>query len=519
MFRRYLCNFDLDSINKMYYDVLIIGTGVAGLYAALNIDPKYRVLLISKNKVEESNTNLAQGGVAAVTDPEDSLEKHIMDTLSAGKFYNNEGAVKILVTEAAENIKNLLGFGVCFDRDKKGDLKVTKEGGHSQRRILHSKDATGKEIIRALFEEATKRENIKVADNIFAIDILTIKDQCIGVLILDGEEKSAVLSKATIFSTGGVGRIYKNTTNSVIATGDGIAMAFRAGAEVADMEFIQFHPTALYDQKEQRKFLISEAVRGEGAILRNSEGEAFMEKHHELKDLAPRDIVSKAIYTEILKSNQSYVYLDITHKDKEFIIKRFPNIYNHCLTEGIDISKEPIPVCPVQHYIMGGIKTDVYGRTNIQGLYACGETACTGVHGANRLASNSLLEGLVFSRRVAGEINKRLPDEKPKSYQLQFHQKYGVINENEIKEITEEIRNIMSRSVSILRIRGELIEARKAIIKILKSLKESHSSTQRFYETVNMAIVSYTIIENALKRKRSLGAHIIKDDLEVDIIA
>lgn len=512
MINRYLINFDLEKINKEYCDVVIVGTGISGLYTALNIDKRYRVKVLTKDKMNENNSNLAQGGIAACINKENNMKSHIEDTLIAGSYYNDKEAVRILVNEAPENIKKLVEIGTIFDKDEKGNLMVTREGGHSERRILHSKDQTGKEIIRALTEEIKKRDNIKVNEEAFVIDILNHNNKCVGVLVKNNKKIYALFTKVVVLSTGGIGQVYKNTTNSSVATGDGIAMAYRAGAKVSDMEFVQFHPTAFYSENDRKRFLISEAVRGEGAVLKNSKDEAFMKNYHELKDLAPRDIVAKAILTEMKKDDKSNVYLDITHRDKNFIKNRFPHIYKECLNRGIDITKQYIPVCPVQHYIMGGIKADYKGRTNIDCLYACGETASIGVHGANRLASNSLLDAIVFGNRIAQDIDQRIASESICDLNLVYKDNKKELKDD-LKKIKERIREVMNEYAFIFRSQEGLNKARIIIEEIIKELDSFCKDSIEYYECVNISYTAYLIIISALKRKESLGSHIITNSL------
>ncbi|QEK10912.1 L-aspartate oxidase [Crassaminicella thermophila] len=505
---RYISGFHDKNIKKKYCDVVVIGTGVAGLFTALNIDHKYRVIIISKTELDENNSNLAQGGIAACIDDQDDFQSHYEDTIRAGAYYNREEATKILIEEAPKNIEKLLAYGTNLDRDEKGRLKATREGGHSKRRVLHAKDATGREIIRALAKEVRGRGNIDIQENVFAIDIITNQNAICGVLALDEKEQKVIYrTKAVVLATGGVGQVYKNTTNPSVTTGDGIAMAYRAGANIKDMEFIQFHPTAMYDKEYGQKFLISEAVRGEGAILRNADGEAFMKKYHKMADLAPRDIVARSIFIEKVKTGKPYVYLDITHKDAEFIKNRFPTIYKKCLEKGIDMTKEYIPVSPVQHYIMGGIYTDTNGKTNIKGLYACGECACTGVHGANRLASNSLLEGIVFGNRVVTALNdyvaKAVIRALPMLPMIKYENKYEKIN---LYKVKERLQDIMDEYVSIVRNEKGLKYALKEVEKMYQALLRDKISV-KYYECINMCIVGMLIIKAALKRKESLGAH------------
>lgn len=515
MIKRYLTNLNFKRTNKKYYDVIIVGTGVAGLYTALNVNDKYKILMLTKDKIDENNSNLAQGGIAACISNRENMKLHMEDTLKAGSYHNDKEAVRILVSEAPENIQKLVKLGAEFDRNVNGNLMVTMEGGHSERRIIHSKDQTGKEVIRALSREVKNRSNIEVIENSFAIDIITHEDKCIGVLVENEGEIYAVLAKAIVLATGGIGQTYVNTTNSLIATGDGIAMAYRAGAEIIDMEFVQFHPTAFYSEKDRKRFLISEAVRGEGAVLRNNKGEAFMKKYHKMRDLAPRDIVSKAILTEMKQENATNVYLDITHKNEEFIINRFPHIYKECLNRGIDITKEYIPVCPVQHYMMGGIKTDYKGRTSITSLYACGETASLGVHGANRLASNSLLDGIVFGNRVANDINESMILGNVYDIDLEYDRKQEKLK-LDLGNIKETIKEVMSKYVFAFRSEKRLSKAFEIIKEVNQKLNKYSGHNKEYYECANMAVTAYLIIDAALKRKKSLGSHIIVEDLGGD---
>lgn len=513
---RYISEFDTSEIPEEDFDVIVIGSGIAGSTAALKIDPKYKIVLITKKKLDESNSSLAQGGIAACVDPKDDFISHYKDTLKAGAYHNREETTKILIKEAPSNIRQLLTYGTKLDRDEQGNLRVTREGGHSKRRIVHAKDATGREVIRALHQELETRTNITVKEDVFAIDILTCNGTACGVIALDPNGKLVFYKgKAVIIASGGIGQIYKNSTNPTVATGDGIAMAYRAGACVKDMEFIQFHPTALYDGKPGQKFLISEAVRGEGAILRNSKGEIFMGKYHEMKDLAPRDIVARSIFEEMKKTGSPCVFLDITHKSSQFIVKRFPNIYKRCLAEGVDMTKDWIPVAPAEHYIMGGIDTDINGHTNLQGVYACGECACTGVHGANRLASNSLLEGLVFGNRVADSINHSIAYvhaiELCKKIVKPKNGNESAIN---IDALRMQLQDIMNRYASIMRSEEGLQEAKIKVEKIKNDLWLYCKNHISYLELMNMCTVAILIIKGALNRKESLGAHYRVEKME-----
>ena len=510
---RYLANFKLENLRKQKYDVVIIGTGIAGLYTALCIEEKYKVLLISKDTIEITNTYLAQGGIATAVDNSDK-EIFFEDTVKAGTYHNDVVAAKILIDDSFKNTQQLISLGVSFDTDEEGNIAYTKEGGHSRKRVLHSKDATGRAIIETLDKRVNDKKNVTVLENTYAMDVLTTKNSCVGVLIKDEEGMSAVLSKTTVIATGGLGQIYKQTTNSRVATGDGLAIAHRAGAKLQDMEFVQFHPTAFFNPQSEDVFLISEAVRGEGAILRNHRGEAFMTKYHELKDLAPRDIVSKSIAAELLIENREHVFLDITHRNSEFIKKRFPNIFAHCLEKGIDITKDYIPVHPVQHYIMGGIKTDTSGRTNINNLFAAGEVACTGVHGANRLASNSLLEGLVFAKRVAEEINRSAARIEEKQVILEYNLNDKGADKNAFNEARKKIREIMKKHVFILRNEEGLKIALEIIKQISVQFESVNTQGIENCTTRNMITIAEIIIESALRRTKSLGAHVLIESKE-----
>ena len=487
----------------MNYDVIIVGGGIAGCYAALSFDSKVKVLILTKEDFQESNTYLAQGGIAAVIDKDDKTSYHVHDTLVAGAGINDISAVRTIVQEAEHNIHILHELGVNFDEES-GEYALTREGGHSRDRILHiDGDATGQGLIRALVPELRHRKNIYVKKS-FCLDLIVEDQQCKGIRVLDEDQSIIEISaQAVILATGGVGMIYGVTTNATTSTGDGIAVAARAGAEIIDMEFIQFHPTVFFSEDRQR-FLISEAMRGEGALLRNINGERFMPSYDDRAELAPRDVVSRAILEELDKTHSKFVYLDATVIPKEHLLKRFPTINRRCLEYGIDITKDYIPVAPSQHYCIGGIKTDTYGRTNIKGLYSCGETACTGLHGANRLASNSLLEGVVVGKRTATSIQSQL---LPVHYEKERSTEQRQGPEGDFSEDRVRIQNIMLRYAGILRTEPGLREAEIQLNEIGKEVSARATFSRSYFETMNILLVAQLIIHHALKRKDSIGTH------------
>lgn len=398
---------------KEKYDVLIVGGGLAGLYAAINIDSSLKVLLLAKQQLELSNSVLAQGGVAAVIDKtHDDYRLHIADTLIAGGYKNNLEALEVLVTEGPECVLSLPKYGVEFDEDRYGHFAMTLEGGHSRNRIVHHKDTTGHEIVVKLIEAVKALPNVEVMENVTVAHLEQVKNGFAAGLLLPDDEHVTVKAHKVILATGGIGRVFKYTTNSAIATGDGIMLAKRMGARIKNLSYVQFHPTAFAADNGRERFLISEAVRGEGAYYLNCNMRRFLFDYDDRGELAPRDVVSRHVIEESKKTGSEKFYLDITYKPAEFIKDRFPGIYKKCLEEGVDITKDPIPVFPCQHYLMGGIDVDTWARTTVSGLYACGECSHTGVHGENRLASNSLLEAMVFSRRAAIDISANLVSEK-----------------------------------------------------------------------------------------------------------
>lgn len=507
------------------FDFLVLGSGIAGLSFALKIAPHGRVAIVTKKDRAESNTNYAQGGIASVTSKEDSFELHVRDTLTAGAGLCKESVVRTIVEEGPERIQELIELGMKFsereapDEDGGKELDLGREGGHSKRRILHAKDVTGREIERALLNAAARQPNIQIFENHFAIDLIASQklglagaNHCLGAYVFDkkGNRVWAFIAPVTLLATGGCGKVYLYTTNPDIATGDGVAMAYRAGATIANLEFVQFHPTCLY-HPQAKSFLISEAVRGEGGILKTLEGAEFMDAYHPLKSLAPRDIVARAIDSEMKKSGAEHVWLDITHRPAQFIIERFPNIYQTCLRYGMDITKEPIPVVPAAHYQCGGVVTNVDGETDIAGLYAVGEAACTGLHGANRLASNSLLEALVCGHRAAAKA-LATPHRSPTT-QIPLWQSGKAHNPDELVVVShnwDEIRRLMWDYVGIVRTNKRLERAAKRIANLQEEIREYYWNfivTSDLLELRNIATVAELIVRCAQLRPESRGLH------------
>lgn len=485
------------------YDVLIVGTGISGIYAALNLDSKLKILMLSKRELTLCNSALAQGGVAAVMDSKnDDFELHIKDTLIAGQYKNNLDNVKILVEQGPRDVERLVEkYGVDFDKNEDGSLALTLEGGHSRRRIAHHKDTTGKEIETNLIGQVSKLENVSVINN-SVLCRLEKKDGIFfaDVITTDNNQHEYYCADNVILATGGIGRVYNYTTNSAIATGDGIQLAYNLGAEIKNLSYVQFHPTAFADRKERECFLISEAVRGEGAYLLNCRKERFMPSYEpERKELAPRDVVSKCIMEEQKKTGSDEFWLDISYKDADFIKNHFPMIYENVLKKGYDMTKEPIPIYPCQHYLMGGINVDGKGATNIDGLYAAGECSHTGVHGKNRLASNSLLEALVFSRLIAEDINSRFTPDNRDEIDYPMSSPSG---KPLPKGVKTEVRDIMQKAYFVFPDYDEAEKGFKRVSELKEMLDNGGFEVNAdFVETKSLVTVAYIILKEILERK------------------
>lgn len=515
---------------REYYDFLVIGTGIAGLSYALKVADHGSVCVLTKTTAGETATRYAQGGIAAVMYTPDTYEKHIKDTLIAGDDLNDEKIVRITITESTDRIKELIDWGARFDKTKAGRYDLGKEGGHSEYRVLHHKDNTGQELQNILLEQVKANPNIVIRENHFTIDVITQhhlgqevnrrRDDvtCYGVYVLDIEknEISTILAKTTMLATGGAGNVYATTTNPELATGDGVALVYRAKGIIEKMEFIQFHPTALYNPKEKPSFLITEALRGFGGVLKNSLEEEFMQKYDERGSLAPRDIVARAIDNEMKISGDDFVYLDCRHLDKNELINNFPTVYAKCLSIGIDITRDMIPVVLAAHYTCGGIKVDEYSRSSIKNLYASGECASTGLHGANRLASNSLLESVVFSHRASLDAVALIKQINFKDDIPDWNTEGTVLNEEMIliTQSLKDLQEIMSSYVGIVRSNLRLKRALDRLEIIYRETEELYDKsilTLKICELRNMINVAYLIIKMAMQREESRGLHFSLD--------
>ncbi len=509
---------------KSQYDFIVIGSGIAGLSYALKVAEHGTVAVITKKQESESSTNYAQGGIASVMSPDDSFENHLNDTLTVGSGLCKPDVVETIIKAGPGCIQRLMDIGVSFTRKPNdGTLSLGREGGHSYNRVVHAADLTGREIERALINACHEHKNIEIFANHIVVDLIAFGFEdtrvCGGVYAFNPQNQKSltIRSAITIIAAGGVGQVYRHTTNPRIATGDGLAMAFRAGADLANMEFVQFHPTTL-SLVGKKTFLISEAVRGEGGILRTPDGEAFMERYHEMKDLAPRDIVARAIDAELKNSGDDTVFLDIRHISADFIKNRFPNIYINCLEAGIDITRDLIPVVPAAHYMCGGVVADVNGRTAIQRLYVCGETACTGMHGANRLASNSLLEAVATAELAAEDSVKKFKSGSPPEPDNTEFPHPGPSKQSRERVIVShnrrEIKRLMWDGVGIVRTADRLEDAAERIDLIQHSAERyylNHSLSYKSIELRNMALIACLIINAASTRKESRGLHYILD--------
>lgn len=504
----------------MKTDYLVIGSGVAGLTFALRAAKHGEVLIVTKRGVDDTATSWAQGGVAAVLSKQDSFAKHAADTLTAGAGLCHDVVVDLAVREGPRAIQGLVELGARFSESEEGELDLGREGGHSERRIVHSGDITGREIQRALWERVREAENIQILEWHMGVDLITLSmfggpDRCVGAYVLDEKRGvvETVLARATILATGGAGKVYLYTSNPDVATGDGVAMAYRAGAEVANMEFYQFHPTVLYEPKA-KSFLVSEALRGEGATLRLESGEPFMKRHHPMGDLAPRDVVARAIDYEMKRTGSEHVLLDVTARPADFVKNRFPNIYSACLEYGVDITTRPIPVVPAAHYMCGGVTSDLNGRTTLPGLWVLGETACTGLHGANRLASNSLLEGLVFANRAAEKLAAQIQElrTRPRSAVPEWQIGSAVVSDEAvvITHNWDELRRTMWNYVGIVRSDARLRRAGRRVALLEQEIREyywRHLVTRDLLELRNIATVAELLIASAVSRRESRGLH------------
>ncbi|MBE7445326.1 MAG: L-aspartate oxidase [Planctomycetia bacterium] len=516
--KRYMISFDSHTTAHVFTDVLVIGSGVAGLSAAIQAAKHGSVLIVTKEKIDENNTAYAQGGIAVVLSDKDTTAKHIKDTLDAGQGLSDAATVKTIVSEGPRRVNELIEWGASFDKEN-NHLVFTQEGGHHFPRVIHARgDSTGKEVELTLIRVVKENKNIKVFDHTFVIDLITKDATCNGAVAWHTKKGNMLIwAKRTILATGGCGQVYRETTNPDVATGDGLAMAYRAGAALQDMEFVQFHPTTLYIAGAVR-FLITEAVRGEGGILRNKKGERFMPKYHPQAELAPRDVVSQNILKEMQKTGHTHVYIDVRHIPKERLYARFPKIREICASFGIDIARDLIPVRPSAHYMIGGVKVNRFSRTAIKQLYACGEVACTGMHGANRLGSNSLLEGLVTGYMAGTDASKSIRRSKHElfPYTIQEFAGGSKISWLDLNDIGNSLKSLMWRDAGIERDEKHLLEAEDMIEMWCSYVMDKEFTNPAGWELQNMLLVSRLIVASARKRTESRGVHHRSDYPETD---
>ncbi|MDR2531111.1 MAG: L-aspartate oxidase [Oscillospiraceae bacterium] len=508
------------TVEEISTDVLIVGAGLAGLYTAMHIDAGKSVTILSKESIDVSNSWLAQGGIAAAIKSDDTPQYHYDDTQVAGADLCDPKATQTLVDEGPAAIEALRQMNVPFDLNAEGDLMVTREGGHHHNRIVHAGgDATGRETVKVLAPLVLSRANVVGAEHSMLVDVLTDDSGVCGAVVLDRNDTYVVYrTRNIVIATGGIGQVFRISTNPSVATGDGLAAAIRSGADVKDMEFVQFHPTGLYDESGEhglRAFLISEAMRGEGALLKNREGERFMLNQHELAELAPRDIVARAILSEMKRSGEPCEYLDVTHLGREFLQSRFPTIFTECLSRGVDISRDWIPVAPVHHYMMGGIRTDIDAKSTIAGLYAVGEAACTGVHGANRLASNSMLECLVFGRRAADSINadpRALTGDGVALDALPRYDDVPGMPMYDYAALRTSLQTLMHANAGPVKTPAGLQLASGYVAELLNILSGEYRCSREYLELLNITTVAQSIILASIARKESVGSHYVIDN-------
>lgn len=516
--KRYLVSFDNHTSSHVFTDVLVIGSGVAGLSAAMQAAKRCSVLIVTKDRIDENNTAYAQGGIAVVLSKGDTMLKHIKDTLDAGQGLCDKAAVKTIISEGPKRVRELIEWGAAFDRED-DRLIFTQEGGHRFPRIIRAQgDSTGREVEHTLIHLVKEDKHIAVHENTFATDLITRDGACHGAVVWHAKKGNILIwAKRTILATGGCGQVYRETTNPDVATGDGLAMAYRAGATLQDMEFVQFHPTTLYIAGAVR-FLITETVRGEGGILRNKKGERFMHKYHPQAELAPRDVVSQSILQEMQKTDHTNVYIDVRHIPEERLYARFPKIKEICASFGIDIAKDLIPVRPSAHYMIGGIKVNRFSRTTVRQLYACGEVACTGMHGANRLGSNSLLEGLATGFTAGTDASKSIQRSQRELFLYAIQELTGgsKISWLDLNDIGNSLKSLMWRDAGIERDEKHLLEAEERIEMWWSYVMDKEFSNPKGWELQNMLLISRLIVISARKRKESRGVHHRSDYPETD---